>query len=840
MFQSLIVFLVAFLQATTASAQGSKQDYGRAASYGNRTRDKVFRLNVRPNWLDDKPRFWYRIEIGPQQYEFVFVDADNGTRGLAFDHERLAAALGKACGKEIRTKQLPFQSISFNDDQSTVRFTAFGKHWQWSTESEELTETARGKSAAAENTGVKVLDTVHPSRRTGQETSVRFENRTRGNVRLFWIDRSGERKLYETIAAGQQHEQHTYEGHVWLVIGADGRPVAAFEATAEQGLAVIDGSKRPTVARRKGPRTPNHADGTSPDGCWRAFIREHNVFVQEAESNEEFALSIDGTDDDPYESRFRWSPDSKKLVVLQVSKGDEREIHMVESSPKDRLQPKLHTVNYAKPGDRMPVPRPRLFDVESRSQIKVDEELFPNAWSISELRWSPDSDRFTFLYNQRGHQVLRIVAVDAEDGEATAVVDEQSRTFIDYAGKRLSRYLDETAEIIWMSERDGWNHLYLYDAKAGEVKNQITRGQWVVRGVERVDDEERQIWFRAGGIRPEQDPYYVHLCRVNFDGTGLTILTEGDGNHKWEFSPDRRFFIDRWSRVDQPTVIELRRTTDGSLVCELERADWSALRATGWQPPQRFVAKGRDVETDIYGIIVRPTNFDSTRKYPIIEKIYAGPHSAFVPKSFGLLSDLYAMAELGFIVVQIDGMGTSHRSKAFHDVCWKNLGDSGFPDRIAWIKAAAAEYSEMDVTRVGIYGGSAGGQSALRGLLVHGDFYKAGAADCGCHDNRMDKIWWNELWMGWPVGPHYAEQSNVTQAHRLQGKLLLTVGELDRNVDPASTMQVVDALIKADKDFEMLVVPGAGHGVGERPYAKRRRADFFVRHLLAVEPRWVP
>jgi len=880
-----IAFLTAFLLAASVNAQGSKQDYERAASYGERTRDKVFRLSVRPHWLDGRSQFWYRIDIGPKQHEFVFVDAEQGARRLAFDHHRVATALSKACGKEILAKQLPFRSISFNDDRSAVRFTAHGKHWQWNVENNELgivreiserksashwfdkvafpvgkpaasalpltqcqtlvsrtmlTQTAKCKPANAEDTGVKVLDSVHRSRRTGEETSVRFVNRMAGKVELFWIDRSGDRQHYETIAAGEQHEQHTYEGHVWLVVDADGRPVAAFEATAERGLAVIDGSRRPTIARRKAPPSANRAASTSPDGCWRAFIRDHNVVVREAESEEEFALGTDGTADDPYEPRFHWSPDSKKLVVMRVRKGDERKIHFVESSPKDQLQPKLRTVNYAKPGDRMPVSRPRLFDMVSRSQVKVDGELFPNAWSISEMRWSPDSDRFTFLYNQRGHQVLRIVAVDADSGETRAVVDEQCRTFIDYAGKKFTHYLDETAEIIWMSERDGWNHLYLYDAATGKVKNQITRGPWVVRGVERVDRKARQIWFRAGGIRPEQDPYYVHLCRVNFDGRGLAILTKGDGNHKWDFSPDRRLFIDRWSRVDQPTVTELRCSEDGSLVCELERADWSALRDTGWRPPQRFVAKGRDGETDIYGIIVRPTNFDPTRKYPIIEKIYAGPHSAFVPKSFGLLNDLYAMAELGFLVVQIDGMGTSHRSKAFHDVCWKNLGDSGFPDRIAWIKAAAVEHPEMDVTRVGIYGGSAGGQSALRGLLMHGDFYKAGAADCGCHDNRMDKIWWNELWMGWPVGPHYAQQSNVTQAHRLQGKLLLTVGELDRNVDPASTMQVVDALIKANKDFEMLVVPGAGHGVGERPYAKRRRADFFVRHLLSVEPRWEP
>ena len=388
-----------------------------------------------------------------------------------------------------------------------------------------------------------------------------------------------------------------------------------------------------------------------------------------------------------------------------------------------------------------------------------------------------------------------------------------------------------------MSERDGWNHLYLYDANTGRVKNQITRGEWVVRNVDNVDEEKRQIWFRAGGIRPGQDPYYVQSCRVNFDGSDLTVLTEGDGTHAVEFSPDRQFFIDTWSRVDLPPVHELRRASDGKLVCALEQADWSELLQTGWRAPERFVAKGRDGKTDIYGVIIRPRDFDPNQRYPVIEEIYAGPQSAFVPKAFSAYSGMQGLAELGFILVKIDGMGTSQRSKAFHDVCWKNLGDAGFPDRILWIKAAAAKYPCMDLTRVGIYGGSAGGQSSTRALLAYGDFYKVAVSDCGCHDNRMDKIWWNELWMGWPIGPEYEQQSNVTQAHNLTGKLLLMVGEMDENVDPSSTLQVVNALIKADKDFDLLINTGKGHGSGESEYGRRRRADFFVRHLLGVEPR---
>ena len=553
------------------------------------------------------------------------------------------------------------------------------------------------------------------------------------------------------------------------------------------------------------------------------------------EAGQQSCLGSEGSEEDGYSGRVYWSPDSKKLVAMRTKKGDDRKVYLVESSPKDQLQPKLESYAYLKPGDRIAVSRPHLFDLTAQREIPIDDSLFPNPWSVEELRWAPDSSRFTFLYNQRGHQVLRVVAVDAVTGKARPIVDEQSRTFIDYSGKRFVEYLDgPSPEIIWMSERDGWNHLYLYDAAKGSVKNPITQGRWVVRGVDRVDREKRQVWFRAGGIRPGQDPYYVHYCRVNFDGTGLVILTEGDGTHTVQYSPDRAFFIDSWSRVDRAPVTELRRSADGKLVCKLEEADIRELLASGWRPPERFVAKGRDGETDIYGVIHWPKNFDPQKKYPVIEDIYAGPQDSFVPKSFHVAYGSDRLTSRGFVVVQIDGMGTSNRSKKFHDICWQNLGDAGFPDRILWLKAAAAGHPCLDLTRVGIYGTSAGGQSALRALLAHGDFYKAAVADSGCHDNRMDKIWWNEQWMGWPVGPHYAEQSNVTQAHKLQGKLLLMAGELDRNVDPSSTMQVVDALIKADKDFELLVVPGAGHGILRSPYGQRRLVEFFEGHLLAV------
>jgi dipeptidyl aminopeptidase/acylaminoacyl peptidase len=388
-------------------------------------------------------------------------------------------------------------------------------------------------------------------------------------------------------------------------------------------------------------------------------------------------------------------------------------------------------------------------------------------------------------------------------------------------------------EMIWMSERDGWRHLYLYDGATGRLKNQITKGNWVVRAVDKVDEEKRQVWFQASGMYPGKDPYFTHYYRINFDGSGLTAFTEADGNHTVVFSADMKYYVDTWSRVDLAPVSELRRTEDKKVLLELEQGDISALLAAGWRLPEVFTALGRDGKTDIWGVINRPTNFDPAKKYPVIEAIYAGPQGSFVPKSFS--ANAQTVAELGFIVVQIDGMGTNNRSKAFHDVAWKNLGDAGFPDRILWHKAVAAKYPYYDISRVGVYGTSAGGQNSTGGVLFHPEFYKAAVSNSGCHDNRMDKMWWNEQWMGWPLGPHYAAASNVDNAHRLQGKLLLVVPEMDTNVDPASTFQVVNALIKADKKFDLLFVPGGGHGAGGA-YYQRLMQDFFVHHLLGVEP----
>ena len=832
----LFPFVLLFtLAIRPVSGQGTKADYERMSQLGSLTGNKVFRVDVRPNWLPDGEHFWYRVQTGAKSFEFVFVDLQQASRQPAFDHGMVAEQLSKASGHEFAANELPFASIQFSEDLDSILFEHDERDWKINrsdgmlapAEAEDLKKVANGKASVA----------LRPSVDKGGELHVEFVNESEGDIRTIWIDRGGRRVPYQTIAKGESYRQHTFAGHVWLVVDSQGKALAIYEANDAEKRVVIDGETKIDVPRPRREKSRLAASSTSPDDRYAASVKDHQLFVRDRESNEEFQLSEKADENNFFDQRFYWSPDSRYLVAFQIQPGEERQIHIIESSPRDQLQPKLHQLTYVKPGDRIRSERPQLFDVQQRKEIETDASLFENPWSLSDFRWQADSSEFSFLFNQRGHQVLRIVGIDPTNGRTRAIVDEVAKTFVDYNHKFFSHYLEETGEIIWMSERGGWNHLYLYDRQSGTVKNQITKGQWVVRGVDSVDEENRQIWFRASGIVPGQDPYFVHVCRVNFDGSGLAVMTSGNGTHVIQYSPNKEYLIDAWSRVDLPAVTTVRRVEDGSLVCELEQGDWHELLATGWKPTIPFSAKGRDGETDIYGVIYLPTNFNPDQKYPVIEYIYAGPHDSFVPKQFSAHQQTREMAELGFIVVQIDGMGTSNRSKAFHDVCWKNLGDSGFPDRILWLKAAAEKFPQMDLSRVGIYGGSAGGQSALRGLLAHGDFYRAAVADCGCHDNRMDKIWWNELWMSWPVGPHYEEQSNVTNAHKLQGKLLLIAGELDRNVDPASTMQVVDALIRADKDFDLLVVPGAGHGVGSGKYGMRRTRDFFVRHLLYVEPR---
>ncbi|WP_417360596.1 DPP IV N-terminal domain-containing protein [Galbibacter sp.] len=574
---------------------------------------------------------------------------------------------------------------------------------------------------------------------------------------------------------------------------------------------------------------------TSKDGKFSAFIKNYNVYVKNLETALEQQLSFDGSAAFYYSSHIVWSPDSEKLMAYKYRPSQDHKIYFVESSPDDQLQPKLQSRDYLKPGDQVAFRSPQLFNVISGEHIEVPTTEFNRQYHLNNFQWRDDSSGFTFEYNQRGHQRYSVIFVDANQGDVKVLIDELSPTFIDYSSKKYRKDVAGGNQIIWASERDGWNHLYLYDGRSGKLIRQITKGDWPVREVVKVDQKNQHIYFIASGLDKDQDPYFKHYCRIDFDGKNFKRYTVENGNHKVFFSEDNSYYVDQYSRVDMPPVTVLKNAK-GKVIQKLETADISELNATGWKAPEVFTAKGRDGETDIWGIIIRPTNFDPSKSYPVIEYIYAGPHDSFVPKSFqSHYWSMSSLAELGFIMVQIDGMGTSNRSKAFHDVCWKNLKDAGFPDRKLWITAAAQRYPYMNIEKVGIRGTSAGGQNAGAALVFHHDFYDVAVASCGCHDNRMDKIWWNEQWMGYPIGPQYEACSNVVHANQMEGDLMLMVGELDDNVDPASTFQFANALIESGKDFELVVIPGMGHSSGGT-FGERKRKDFFVKKLLGVDP----
>ena len=808
-----------------AGAGGARADYARAAAMAKRVRGKVLNASLKEAWVDDETLV-YRSQQADGTWQYVRVDAKNGRRGPAFDHDKVATQVGQLLRRPLDATRLDLRTIDRVDGHLRVRAGSRAFRIEEGTDKVKELDLEQIKSLHLEPDG--------PGRSVGggDDTSILFVNRSSQVAQLLWLDHAGKEKPYGKVKPGKERAQHTFRGHAWVVRLADGTNRGPYRGRREPGVVVIeDGGDIPARARG-----PNPSSALSPDGMRRVVIRESNIVLIHTLNKKEVPLSTDGTPEDRYVKRWRWSPDSRYLMVVKEEPADKRIVYVVNSVPDGEFQPRLISYPYLKPGDKIARPRPVLFDTRKRKRIEIPETLFAQPWSISNFSWSADGKRFRFLYNERGHQTLRLVELDAGRGAARAIIDETSETFVDYSQKTYLRAIDDNRAWLWMSERSGWNHLYRIGDKSGKA-TAITSGEWLVRRVLDVNEEAGTVRFEALGVYADQDPYHVHIGRVGLDGKGLVWLTDGDGTHSLRFSPDASYYVDTWSRVDQPPVHELRRSAEGERVVELERADWSSLLATGWQPTRRFKAKGRDGKTDIWGVLHLPSTFDESKRYPVIESIYAGPHGHFVPKRFRAWSGAKQMAELGFVVVQIDGMGTNWRHKAFHDVCWKNLGDSGFADRIAWLRAAAKTRPYLDLDRLGIYGGSAGGQSALRALLAHGDFYDAAVADCGCHDNRMDKIWWNEAWMGWPIGPHYEEQSNITQAHRLAGKLLLIVGEVDRNVDPASTMKVVDALIKADKDFDLVVIPGVGHGAAGTPYGRRRQADFFVRHLLGVEPR---
>lgn len=573
-------------------------------------------------------------------------------------------------------------------------------------------------------------------------------------------------------------------------------------------------------------------DSVSPDRKWIALSKGGNLFVKNAASKKVDQMTTDGSMDKPY-GEFSWSPDSKNVIGFLIDPKKTKEVYYVLSSVPGTTRGQLKSREYAQPGDDMTSFTPYIFSIADKKSIKVNTEKI-DFFGAPKLHWRKGSNQyFTYEKVDRGHQRFRVIEVDVLNGNTRNIIDEKTNTFI-YEQRIYTRYLPDTHEILWITEKDGWRHIYLVNDITGAQKL-VTKGNWVVRDIDSVDTKRREIWFTASGMNAGEDPYFIHYYRIGFDGKNMVNLTPAQGNHRVVYSPDRKYYLDTYSQVNIAPVTELRQTANGVPVLTVEQMDTQGLLAAGVKLPEVFVAKGRDGKTDIWGVIYRPSNFDEAKCYPIIENIYAGPQDSFTPKSFSPLNEMQSIAELGFIVVQMDGMGTANRSKAFHDVCWKNLEDAGFPDRILWMKAMAKKYPQADTTRVGIYGTSAGGQNSAGAVLFHPEFYKAAVSACGCHDNRIDKQWWNEQWMGYPVGPQYEQQSNITNAYKLKGNLLLIVGEADENVPPESTYRFANALIKSNKEFDLLTVPGMGHSDGGT-YGRRKKKDFFVRHLLQVEP----
>ncbi|OQR82402.1 hypothetical protein ACHHYP_16117 [Achlya hypogyna] len=810
---------------------GTRKDYDRALGLPEALRGKVFHGDVEPHWSEDSSRFWYLREMPPPAGpELHFVDCRASTRYV--DGLRLLQTIAKRLGVEnVR----PILAAFVEGAPHLVRVRAesdFGQHWFLCDVHSYCVDI---EPAMDEPEFEPSLVPTMISTSAGVEIQLLVVNSWTSPVTMYWVDTEGKSHRYAAIAAGGEASQRTYEGHVWKLVSDKSNNVVAWYRGSSRNERVelirpnaLETSELPAAPTQTDPFNLVH-DGVPLTTDGHKGLSYSGAVVC---PNKQFIASF----------RTHAPENPRQLTLLEMAATENGAL-----LPASRVQ----THEYLKPGDPMPYEEPVLVEIATKRVIAVQSpELFAGAYGNSQWHWHPSGDWCFFLHDARGHKVQRIVAVHCRTGQARVMLEETSVTFIDHP-KTYLKYLAASNELLWSSERSGYRHLYLYalpsrfDALDRLHGFPLTQGDFVVKGVESIDTAKRTLTLAVRGYHRDMDPYYVHFLRLDLATRALTLLSTADATHDApRFSPDGTTYLMRYSRVDLAPVVELRRSADGALLLQVESADVAPLLATGWQPPLRFSALARDGATRIYGIAVLPTHapLAPPRPFRVVEHIYAGPHSAFVPKAWGLIVAMQQLAELGFVVVQIDGMGTAQRSKAFHDVCYQNLADAGLPDRVLWLRAFAAAHPQLVDLRggVGIYGGSAGGQSAVAALLTQGDMYAVAVADCGCHDNRVDKLWWNELFMGYPVTDCYAANANVALVHRMESprqKLLLTVGLLDTNVDPASTLQLAQALIDADKDFEILPFPRLGHGAAESAYGKRKRMDFFVRHLLRSEPR---
>jgi len=626
------------------------------------------------------------------------------------------------------------------------------------------------------------------------------------------------------------------------------------------GMQCVSTGEAVEPAARRGVRS-SPPSVKSPDGKREVFIRNHNLWVRDVATGQEKQLTMDGIEDYGYATDNAgwtksdrpvvvWSPDSKKVATFQHDARGTGEMYLVTTRVG---HPELQAWKYPLPGDDKIFMIERvIIDTDSGKMVRIKMPPDPHRSSLcdhvvcgdvwADVQWGPDSNQLAFVSTSRDHKQENLRVTDAATGMVRDVLEEKVLTFFESGNNAVNwRFLPASNEIIWFSERDNWGQLYLYDLRTGKLKNQITTGEGNVTRILRVDEKSRIIYFLAVGKEKGRDPYFIHLYKIGFDGKGMKLLTPENATHDPSLSPAGTYFVDTYSKPDMPPISVLR-DLDGKQIAEPEKADISKLTATGWKPPMPITVKARDGSTDLYGLMYTPAHLDTSRKYPIINHIYPGPQTGSVGgRTFSAArGDSQALAELGFIVVEIDGMGTPWRSKKFHEAYYADMGDNTLPDQVAGMKELARRFPYIDLDRAGIWGHSGGGYAAADAMFRYPDFFKVGISEAGNHDNREYEDDWGEKWEGLlhkeDSKDNYENQANQNFAKNLKGKLLLAHGTSDPNVPPYNTLLVVDALIKANKDFDLLMLPNRNHGFGNEAYMVRRRWDYFVKNLLGVEP----
>lgn len=620
---------------------------------------------------------------------------------------------------------------------------------------------------------------------------------------------------------------------------------------------VMKNSENPIATRN------NNNASISPDGKKAVFIKDFNLWMREIPGGEETQLTVDGIKDFGYATNnagwtisdqpvLLWSPQSDRIATFQHDGRGVGEMYLVSTKVG---HPELQEWKYPMAGDSVvfmihrviinlkDTPEVVRFKMEPDVQrSSITDHIAGRSGNLLDVEWSKDGKEFAFVSSSRDHKNAHLQMADPETGDIRSVLSETEKTFFESGFSEPSwRVLNDSQEVIWFSQRDNWGHLYLYNLNTGKLKNQITKGDWRVLDLQKVDEKNRKIYFTGAG-KEEGDPYYHYLYSIDFDGKSLKLLTPETATHTLSFSPSGKYFLDTYSTPVDPPVSVLRNM-DGKLLTVLEKADITELEKTGWQPPVQFSVKARDGKTDLYGLMYEPTNLDKTKSYPVVDYIYPGPQTGSVGSRRFSASrgDNQALAELGFIVVTVDALGTPGRSKSFHEFYYGNMGDNGLPDQVAMIRQLAQQDPWMDTTRVGIWGHSGGGYASTRAMFAYPDFFKVAVSEAGNHDNRSYEDDWGEKWQGLlvtnPDGTtNYDNQANELLAKNLKGKLLLAHGTMDNNVPPDNTLLVVNALIAANKDFDLLLLPNRKHGFANEPYMIRRRWDYFVKYLMGMEP----